>query len=490
MPENRTEIPANVLLPSLPQPIALRSAVCFGFDDWAFPFQEHLQTHLRLGRNAKMVIPPGEPGSHDEVLLYYGTVLRINDKFHAWYNGNYGPLQNTVNYERTNCCICYATSSDGETWEKPELGLVEFNGSRKNNIVQLDAPGLWSTCAVIFDEDEPDANRRYKMVYEAYYSRQIRFCVAFSPDGLRWTSSSKNPVGPFLEMSGLTKFRGRYYVNGQGGLTSHRPTVTRRLVTFVSEDFETGSPCGCSVLDRGPSIYGPATEDHAHQYEEIHLGAALWNRDNVIVGLYGMWHGHPTGDRSLTVIDIGLALSHDCLHFHEPIPGFRIIPAREQHERPVGLGPSLMQGQGMENVGDRTLYWYSLWRGTGGSGMRVINWHRDRLGCLKPFRKDGAMAISLPIHALNEQVTATVNAGGLGEHSQLRVALLDSAFKPLPGYTVEDAQPISANSFDAPLTWRGGSTLPKDQLVHMQVHFAGVRPEDAELYAIYLGQRA
>ena len=31
--------------------------------------------------------------------------------------------------------ICYATSKDGIHWEKPDLGLVEYNGSQRNNIV-------------------------------------------------------------------------------------------------------------------------------------------------------------------------------------------------------------------------------------------------------------------------------------------------------------------------------------------------------------------
>ena len=103
-----------------------------------------------------------------------------------------------------------------------------------------------------------------------------------------------------------------------------------------------------------------------HQFEEIHLGAALWNRGNVLLGIYGQWHGDPSGDRRRVVMDLGLALSHDALHFHEPIRGFRFVPAREQPDGPTGFGPALMQGQGMENVGERTLYWYSLWRGTDG----------------------------------------------------------------------------------------------------------------------------
>ncbi|MBT7861391.1 MAG: hypothetical protein HN712_13800 [Gemmatimonadetes bacterium] len=31
--------------------------------------------------------------------------------------------------------LCLATSNDGVHWEKPELGLVEFEGSKRNNIL-------------------------------------------------------------------------------------------------------------------------------------------------------------------------------------------------------------------------------------------------------------------------------------------------------------------------------------------------------------------
>src|SRR5439155_8820281 len=60
---------------------------------------------------------------------------------------------------------------------------------------------------------------------------------------------------------------------------------------------------------------GPSTGDEANQQEEVHLGAALWNRGNVLVGIYGQWHGHPSGDRRWVGIDLGLALSHDAIHF-------------------------------------------------------------------------------------------------------------------------------------------------------------------------------
>ena len=35
--------------------------------------------------------------------------------------------------------MCYATSKDGIHWERPNLGLFEFDGSKNNNIVRFDS---------------------------------------------------------------------------------------------------------------------------------------------------------------------------------------------------------------------------------------------------------------------------------------------------------------------------------------------------------------
>lgn len=87
--------------------------------------------------------------------------------------------------------ICYATSKDGITWVKPELGLVEFEGNKANNILWRgsDTPGKdekegWRGphgSGVFKDLREPDPNRRYK----AFLKHGI-LSVAFSPDGIHW----------------------------------------------------------------------------------------------------------------------------------------------------------------------------------------------------------------------------------------------------------------------------------------------------------------
>jgi len=84
-----------------------------------------------------------------------------------------------VNWREGNrkCGVCYATSKDGIHWEKPELGLIDFNGSKKNNIVIEYDHGV----AVMKDLHETDPNKRYKAIHPRRNS-----AVWFSSDGINW----------------------------------------------------------------------------------------------------------------------------------------------------------------------------------------------------------------------------------------------------------------------------------------------------------------
>jgi hypothetical protein len=92
---------------------------------------------------------------------------------------------------------CYAVSSDGYKWEKPNLDLYEFQGSRKNNIINA-----WNDSVdlgfynVIKDPRDPDPKRRYKAMGELEGTKTVigGCAVAFSPDGLRWAVEPTNPV--------------------------------------------------------------------------------------------------------------------------------------------------------------------------------------------------------------------------------------------------------------------------------------------------------
>lgn len=474
---------AHVTLPELPGADPLHEAVLFAFDDRAFPFRNHIEIGLTAAQNPQLVLPPGEPGAHDEIIRFYGTVLRIGEMFHIWYFGSHGPERGIIgqgNGTRSSV-MCYATSPDGIHWQKPALGLVEYNGSTANNIVDVPDPGMRPAAAILYEPDDPDPARRYKLAYEATVDGGARFCVAFSADGLRWRLSPHNPVGPFLEMAGIARKAGTYYVTGQGPITAHRPFRSRQLFTFASRDFERWSPCGAVGFERNPDALPAASAADWNHLEEIHLGAALWNRGNVILGIYGQWHGHPTGDRRLVTMDLGLVVSHDGLHYQEPVPDFRFVPAREQPDSPFADHPALMQGQGMANVGDKTYYWYSLWRAARqGTGVRMASWTRDRFGWMRPFKPADALAVSSTLR-LSGPVQIAANVSGLGEHTRLRMQLLDAGFAPISGYVAT----VDTNGLDVPVVWPNGATLtPSLGDLRLRIDFEGVRPEDARLHAV------
>ncbi len=171
--------------------------------------------------------------------MLYGTVLKENGKFRMWY---LGMIQKEL--ERGQAPgwwrpMCYAESTDGVHWTKPDLGLVELKGSKHNNIclIEGDPDSLTRVddfLSVLFDPSDPDPARRYKSAYIAHMpyddikggmskigikERRVgaTVCVT-SPDGLHWKVVGDRPVnagGERFEVSSLYQFGGLYYTTGQ-----------------------------------------------------------------------------------------------------------------------------------------------------------------------------------------------------------------------------------------------------------------------------------
>ena len=94
-------------------------------------------------------------------------------------------------------------------------------------------------------------------------------------------------------------------------------------------------------------------------------------------------------------MDLGLLFTHDCRHFREPVPDFPIVAGAETgwYTLPEGDAtvhfPALIQGQGFENIGEQTLFWYAPWPEGDADGIRLAAWPRDRLNSLSPFKGPG-----------------------------------------------------------------------------------------------------
>lgn len=471
----------------------LDELVLFPFDDHSLPLQSGLELQLQghatpCGRTRIAVGLGGEGAPDSERVVYYGSVHRVGDELRMWYLGQ-GDEPGW--FER----VCFATSRDGFSWRKPDLGLVAYNGSRKNNLVDLNQGRHHvQSCVVYYDPDDPDPGRVYKMLFQSR-KYESSFAAAFSADGLRWRESPRNPVGSWFEMAGGTRHNGCYFVCGQGG--AHAGGV-RRLVSYISYDFENWSEASCMGMRRS-NVTPLAATAGSSAGEQIHLGAGLWNRGNVIIGFYGMWNGHGSNDRRLVSMDLGLAVSSDALHYREPVPDYPIVSAAEDGWEELPRGdtlvnyPALIQGQGFEQVGDETLFWYAPWPEQSSDGVRVASWPRDRLGCFRPFRAEKmrpgqvSHVVSAPIDLCGREARLALNVDGLSEHAGVDVEVVSEQLEPVPGYAAEECVPPSSGGLAEQVAWRGKDGIRHDGgPIRLRINFGGVRAEDVRLYAAYL----
>jgi len=131
-----------------------------------------------------------------EAQAYSPTASIIFDEsdqiFKCWYMGLLGDVAGPKNSYGPHV-LCYATSNDGIHWDRPNLGLHEYEGSRQNNIVipatHHEGKDHWES--VQKDPFDPDPQRRYKAFGWTSFptSAEGGLQTMTSPDGLHWTHS-------------------------------------------------------------------------------------------------------------------------------------------------------------------------------------------------------------------------------------------------------------------------------------------------------------
>jgi hypothetical protein len=502
---------ALLLLWTLVSTVSAGEYTIFAFDDHTIPFRHNLQLTMQAPRKyeGNPVVPRGSDDAPDAIRAqFYGSVLRIGDKWRMWYAAMAN--DRAVGARMTSFRVAYAESKDGLHWTKPSLQLADYKGSRENNLVALSPELDYSiveplACFVLHEPDDPDPSRRYKMaMYGRYYDRSdtqhrrphATIYPYFSADGLSWRLARQAPKGgafdeteaPFrtthvFEIGGLYRFNGVYYAAGQelwpdvwmpDGAPSGRAMTVR-----WSGDFINWSQEKAFAFQR----YG--YRSLKHDLEEAHQPAGVWNRGNVLVATYGLWHGATYGTERR--MDLGLLVSNDGLHFREPWPEFTFLAAGRPGEWDRN---GLIHGQGYVNTGDSTFIYYGTWdlaaTKEAGGAVGVATLPRDRFGYVSPrFGGEGTFT-TIPIPPRYSPGKLRVNADGLSPEARIEFALLDEAGKELPGYGWAQAAVLQTSGFDVPVRWPTGGPVPSPYRLSARV--AGKDAAKARFYAAYIDE--
>ena len=171
---------AKVKLPDVVRDIASRRELFV--DDYLISRLDGAELQMHQPQPAEVSLVCDAPWEGN-ISAYY-SIFRDDDRYRMYYRGAHFDEQAKKSTHRE--VTCYAESRDGIHWEKPKLGLFDFNGSKENNIV-WDAENSPDTHNfTVFKDANPNcsADARYKGLAGP---RNPGLHAYKSPDGIHWS---------------------------------------------------------------------------------------------------------------------------------------------------------------------------------------------------------------------------------------------------------------------------------------------------------------
>ena len=340
--------------------------------------------------------------------------------------------------------LLYARSEDGIHWEKPALGLVEFEGVRANNLVMRRAGHGIHAGGVLKDLREPDPARRYKFLHLNAEAGRMASC--FSADGLNWSQPLLWPrhdaVGDCHNNAIWAPELQRYV-----GITRGWADGIRTVLRSESPDFHNWSQP--VEIMRG-----------ADAHDQIY-SLPICAYGDLYIGLPSLFHKGDSAAADWDCVDTELAYSADSVNWERICPGQPLIP-RGAGRYPEGeYDCGCIYAAAPLLRGDKIYIYY------GGSNGLHNNWREGSLNLATLDRDrfagyaagDGAARLEttpLPLNAAALTLNAEVEAGGW-----IRAGLLDGGGAAIEGFGLDDCQPLEEGGLNCALSWRSDRALPE-----------------------------
>ena len=400
--------------------------------------------------------------------LSYLIAFPDQGKFRGWYRAD--PQLQDTDY---NSITCYAESEDGVNWTKPNLGLIEFNGSKDNNIVWME-PGI---NLAPFKDANPDA--RPEEQYKAFIRVKRVMLALSSPDGLRWQMMREEPIlteYPFdtLNIPFWDTWRKEYvgYFRGVAGRgSSDFFTGVRWIRRGTSKDFLNWTPL--ENVDCGDTPWEHFYTNSCIQYHRA-------------PGTYLMFPSRFVHERTpdpdwtydTGVSDIVFMSSRDGFNFDRSFMEAFIRPGTDfnnWHDRgiyfEVGIlhtSDTEMTMYGMENAHLPTQRIRRYTMRTDGF-VSVNSGFRGGEFTTRPFTFSGSAL------ELNYSTSAV---------GSFKVEIQDADGHALPGFGINDFPEKFGDEIDGKVSWNGGGDVSGLAGTPVRLRFV---LKDADVYAFKFG---
>jgi hypothetical protein len=471
------------------------------------------QASLRIGMPIlrEVVVASEEPW--EGRAFFISSIYEHNGRFHMLYRG--------MNVESgredpEDQYLCLATSTDGVKWDKPDLGLVDFMGSKDNNIVAYESGQALPMCFTFYDPrpgipvdervkaiDMRDGDRRAGQA-----GKGLRAQILGSADGRVW---HELPISADLESDWVNAFDGGsvgwseveqafvgYFRWWDTDASTHERTLPDWMIgrPGVRTSFRSISSDLVNWSEPEPMTYGDTPREHFYEtcmvpyFRSTSLYIVLANRFN-------------PGRRSLT-LEEERALDITRLPGNQTTPTYTFAsdandlvllvtePGSSRFDRPF-MEAFLRPGPEKGNWGSRCNY-ASLSGGILPTGPAEISFYVTRHHLQKTnyiqrisLRTDGFASINapyaggtmvtVPLTYTGDHLELNFSTSGAGE---IRVEIQDETGQPLPGYALEDCDLMIGDRIDGVVGWHGQRSVSRYINKPVRLHFQMV---DADLYS-------
>ncbi len=405
----------------------------------------------------------------------YCTVIKDQDKYCFYYRGLPQAGRDGSSREVT----CYAESSEGIHLTKPKLNLFAVNGSKSNNVILADAAPVNHNFSPFLDT-RPDVPRseRFKALGGTRKSGLIAYVSA---DGVHWKKLRKEPVfnkGIFdsqnvafwsdSEQCYLCYFR-TWTETGYGGF--------RTISRTTSKDFLSWSDPVKMTFGDTPIEHLYTNQTHPY-FRAPHIYVAVAARF-----LPGRQVLNEKQARQLKVNPNYFKDCSDAVLMTSRGGNIYDRTFMEAFIRP---------GIGLQNWGSRSNYPALNVVQTGAAEMSIYVQHdyAQPTAHLRRYslRLDGFASIYAPYKGGSMTTKPFIFTGrklllnfATSAPGYVKVEIQNVQGKPIPGYSLSEAEELIGNYIEHPASWRSGNDVTKLSNQPVRLHFV---MKDANLYSL------
>ena len=413
----------------------------------------------------------------------YHTVFRDDDVYRMYYRGSH--FDQTTKSSPHAQVACYAESTDGIHWTRPELGLFEFDGSTANNIIWMGDIGIHNFAP--FKDMNPDCKPGER--YKAMGSGKGGLFAFVSPDAVRWSLMRSEPVitkGAFdsQNLAFWDSVRGGY-VDFHRGFTEG----VRAIMTCTSTDY-------VNWTDPVWLEYGDTPNEHLYTNQIT----AYYRAPHILMGFPKRFMPQRTfpGNRMPGLSDGVFMTSRDGVNFKRWTEAF----IRPGLWRERWVNRNNMTAWGVVETASSTpgvarelsIYSTEGYYETETAKLRRFSLRLDGFVSLQaPLGGGEVVTRALKFAAFGAGVPSTADAEVqlLINHStsaagSVRCEILGEDGSPVPGFSLAEADEIFGDDIERAVSWQGRMDLKALAGRPLRLRFLLA---DADLYAFRFGRQ-